>query len=939
MKKRERKNRKRKIAGFLTALVLLMLFPIPQVSVEPFVTEAYALVPGEDRTASTTYSSWLDGWGGEDVYNGISGMASEDDADTDPDDTDWLGDTVQAVVSILIKNSVGTLVTILADKTGLTIENIVFGPIAQSNGTSHNIFQFSLKDGNLWGVSGALLYAVLRNVMFAVFAVQFIWILGVYLIRGTAKGKAELKDSIGHFVFLFAMLYFLPIAVDATLFVRDALLKLVLTLCNTLCGGGSGSLKLGVTDLILSNSEEDFTIAGALILCFTVGAGFYFAFDYIRRAIQQAYLFGVAPVVLFRSFSDKAILNKWVGHFITSLFVPVLDCIGLMLVCLIQSNNGGLASDQGPAILALFVFCAIIPCRNMVAQLFGMPVSAGKGLGLAAAAAMGMRMLSGLGKKGGGQDNGKPESGNGGANGGDGNTISRPDGQQQNSLSASNDGSSSGSGGGSDSGEGFREDGTYGTGDEGIGNPTKSESTFAEDGTQTTTSSFENGASTESTTQFDDQNRATYSESTAYGRDGAPVGSSSTSYDYDDGNKWGGYSKTTDYMDADHNLTGSSKDTYSSSNMPLRHSEYDKDGNQISSVSHDYDSEGNLTGSTRMDKEYTPIGGGDGNIPSIDGVEGLSASTKTSFDANGNRIAETSKRIDEDGTMHTTETQFNPETAKPISQTHTETPDGARFPSAKTETTFDDSGKISSQARTEYDPGTGNPKSKTETKLDDKGHASTMRTEYGANGEEVSRSIDNNAKPPKNKDGVRSRLSDLKESMKNEFVAPTTSTIDVNGNERKVADKAAIQRQIERADGRFNYPHKADGTRDWRATGKQYAGAAKTAAKIVGTGVAMSAVALGGGQAMGSVAATSVMMGGNKGGAQQSSGTAAPQQSTVPAEPNRDAGDAKTPRRQGQAPKGRSTGEKAKRTKPYSREAEAAKKVKDTVFDDKGGKK
>ena len=106
---------------------------------------------------ASTYKSWLDDWDNDtDVYSGINSMVTEeDDADKKKGGAlDWLGDTLQAVVAILIKNTVGTLLLLLTQKMGMSIENVVFGPILGDSGS--NVFQFALQDGNVWGVGGSL---------------------------------------------------------------------------------------------------------------------------------------------------------------------------------------------------------------------------------------------------------------------------------------------------------------------------------------------------------------------------------------------------------------------------------------------------------------------------------------------------------------------------------------------------------------------------------------------------------------------------------------------------------------------------------------------------------------------------------------------------------------------------------------------------------------
>lgn len=354
-------------------------------------------------SAPASYESWIDGWDTGDTYNGITTFLDDDEEmETNPL-ADWLAEKTEMVTSYLIQCTVGQIMVTLCDNMGATVENVVYGRVGTGD---TNYFQFGLEDGNIYGVVGSILYAILRNFIFLVFAVHFMWMVAGYLLKGTGKGRSDLKTSLYNFIFMFFLLYAMPVFVDVTLFIRDSLLKMMVGVTNSI----TGNYNLGVTDIIIQHAWDEHTIYAAILLCCVCGAGIYLSADYLKRAIMQVYLFGIFPVVAYRSFTDKQILSKWVGHFITGLFVPLLDAIGLWLVILVQTNNGADTSTDGPAVLSLIVYMSIVPCRNLIAQLFGMPVS-GKGFGLMGAAMMLRGLFGGVSKgKSGGESKEKPNS-------------------------------------------------------------------------------------------------------------------------------------------------------------------------------------------------------------------------------------------------------------------------------------------------------------------------------------------------------------------------------------------------------------------------------------------------------------------------------------------------------------------------------------------------
>lgn len=329
--------------------------------------------------ATTTYDSWIDGWETGDVYDGVETFFDDDEESTDSLGEmvgDWFSDLIESFTAKVITERYISWFVLLNDKIGLTVEKIVYGRVGTG---STNYFQFGLEDGNIMGVVGAILYSVLRNLMFIVFGILFLYLVIKNMIAGTGKNRSELKGAMYNYVFSFGMLYALPVAIDLLLFIRDAIIRMFVEITNDI----TGNYAIGVTDALIIRQADTPTYDTAIILACLLVCGFWFAYDYIKRGIQQIYLFGVFPVTLFRSFSDKQILNKWVGQFVTSLFVPLLDAVGIWFVVLMQDFTS--VTDDASAILGLIVYMSIIPARNMITQFFGMP-AANRGFSMMAAA-------------------------------------------------------------------------------------------------------------------------------------------------------------------------------------------------------------------------------------------------------------------------------------------------------------------------------------------------------------------------------------------------------------------------------------------------------------------------------------------------------------------------------------------------------------------------
>ena len=203
----------------------------------------------------------------------------------------------------------------------MQIDTIVLGRVAKN--ASVNSFGFDLSDGNLYGSLGSMVYVALRNFMFGVFGIYFLYMMLAYLIKGTGTSRANLKDALYNFLFVYALLYAIPIAVDYLLLFRDGMLKIFTEKAISMAED------FNFVDIVLMTAADETRILYSLLaLCFVCGS-VWLGFNYLKIALQQAYLFGIFPIVAFRSFSDKNILNKWFSYFFAKcryLIVSVLSC-------------------------------------------------------------------------------------------------------------------------------------------------------------------------------------------------------------------------------------------------------------------------------------------------------------------------------------------------------------------------------------------------------------------------------------------------------------------------------------------------------------------------------------------------------------------------------------------------------------------------------------
>lgn len=239
-----------------------------------------------------------------------------------------------------------------------------------------------------------------------------------------------MKELVENFVFSFLLLYAMPILVDILIFTRDCLIYAIQAFLNSELGTSG----ISIVDVFFQESKDTGLISYSLLYLVSAGAGFYLAVNYIKIALQEAYLFAAFPFVALKGLRDKSIMGKWSGQFITNLAVPLIDCAGLGMIIMAGEIFGGPDAGVGQAFVRLMMFCLLVPSRNIILQLFGLPVPA-RGMSflpfmfMAARMAM-MRSRAGVPEAGDGKnvpiENNSP-SANGANNGSrSGSTISAP---------------------------------------------------------------------------------------------------------------------------------------------------------------------------------------------------------------------------------------------------------------------------------------------------------------------------------------------------------------------------------------------------------------------------------------------------------------------------------------------------------------------------------
>ena len=382
---------------FVIMLFVVLFWRVPLLAKADNVTaKIVSQVPQQNN-----YNSWVQG---QSYYNDIYG----------------------AVINGLLGGSIfpssgGTEQVFNVGHIDLTLDSVIFGRLLEGGRHSVNFVSWELNNGNVYGVISSFIYRLFWDIAFSV----FVFALLIMLIRslvtsGDSKKRAELKDGLGQAALVFLMLYLVPHIADMCVYLRDWLLRTVYFMMS----GDNNIANLSYEQIFLAQwwtwpdvTGKNSTGVGGLamgVLFFAAScAGLIFAIDYIRIAIKQTALFAFFPVFAILSLKNKKILSNWLVEFLPNIFIPVIDCVLLLLPTMLirVANTQGLRGlygiwgnsvlSSGELDVGVFLICCImifsvIPMRKEILKLIGQaaPMGGSRGFGgVMAAGMMAMRMM------------------------------------------------------------------------------------------------------------------------------------------------------------------------------------------------------------------------------------------------------------------------------------------------------------------------------------------------------------------------------------------------------------------------------------------------------------------------------------------------------------------------------------------------------------------
>lgn len=315
----------------------------------------------ENENRFGTTSPWLSGMDGS-IY-GDPVEAGEEEQDISASSPGW----VEKNIAELFRNMSSSLISVLQDNMGASIDSIIYGRVGSGRPNSVNIYAFELRKGNPYGVTAAVCYSLLRGIMFVFLGIHFVFQLAKAAWSGqTAKSREEIKAQLPMLLAKFTAMILMPYLLDVAIYVRDVLLFGIKEVTGQMVAGGA---TLSLSKAFLINAERSGTFVDAVMYLGTVVLTIYFVFLYVAVAIDMLVCFVSFPFICVLHGRKRDLIGSWMTTVFSNLMTPVVDAV-LLLVPLLTSM---MLSDvvRGVAVIQLVMCMLIIPARIRFKALLG----------------------------------------------------------------------------------------------------------------------------------------------------------------------------------------------------------------------------------------------------------------------------------------------------------------------------------------------------------------------------------------------------------------------------------------------------------------------------------------------------------------------------------------------------------------------------------------
>jgi len=305
-----------------------------------------------ENTVDAVYASVPEGY-----FDDV--ISSEDDNDPG---------VIEKNLSKLLINVSSSLKGLLDTHT-IRFENIIYGRVRTTGGIALGVnnFSFELENKNMYGITGSIIYVILRGIFIIALLVFFMYYLAKESFISSARERSKLKQNIGFILLSLLLMYAMPNIIDALIHVRDAILYEISQSIGQSAFSSMAELSKQFKELAVESKSlvDAFEYLGMVIITI------YLAFVYIGMACSMTVMFAFFPLFVVFSFRDHKILSEWFTFVLGVITTPLIDAV-LFLLPLIATQM-----RSSPDLVKFLLCLSIIPSRGMIRRMLGFSTSAG----------------------------------------------------------------------------------------------------------------------------------------------------------------------------------------------------------------------------------------------------------------------------------------------------------------------------------------------------------------------------------------------------------------------------------------------------------------------------------------------------------------------------------------------------------------------------------
>lgn len=281
-----------------------------------------------------------------------------------------------------------------------SISGLVMG---RAGGYDISIGKFELYENNPYGIMGAIVYTVTRNIIYAFLVLRFVWAIVENSIHSGAKNRQILKEDIYSMILIMAVIYFVPSLYNLFTIARDILVE---SIASNLFGFDQYTgYNISSLDAIMKVLDaENGSFVYLIVRLAYLFAGWFYLGNYVLISLMSMGLFAFFPLVAVMSFKNHKFMEGWLMKLFSNALVPMIDYLFLLAPLFLQYAVGtqtGKASITF-AIVTVIMIWSVIPARTFVVNALGNNMGGRAGNGFGAMAMLALRSLGGLGKGGSG---------------------------------------------------------------------------------------------------------------------------------------------------------------------------------------------------------------------------------------------------------------------------------------------------------------------------------------------------------------------------------------------------------------------------------------------------------------------------------------------------------------------------------------------------------